>query len=205
MPTRFQCLMCGRCCRLSPITLLPHEVLTLSNVAKKLGIDVEFKPSFVVYDELSGKNIVISYAMQLVNGKCPFLTETNRCLLHSKYKPYVCRAFPYIPMYIKYYFDESNKLVFYRVRYGVSTACRFVIMFKHILTDKSIQEVFPNEIVVAKEMEGVRSAYMHALTLLWRSGLIKLNSKAVAKDDYVNAYELIRSKLFYIYMPIKRI
>lgn len=197
--------MCGKCCSLSPITLFPHEVITIEELAKKMGIKVRIKPSFVVFDELSGSNIALSYSMELINGRCPFLNTNNRCVLHTTHKPYVCRAFPYIPMYIKYYFDRVNKLAFYEVKYGVSTACRFISIFKHSLTNEIINNVFPYEFNVAKEMERIRSLYMYALTLLWRSNLVQLNSEIKGRGDVVNAYELIRSKLPLFFMPIKRI
>ena len=197
--------MCGRCCALSPITLFPHEVITIKNLAEKLGVDVKIRPSFTVYDELSGNNIALSYSMELTNGRCPFLSANNRCFLHTTHKPYVCRAFPYIPMYIKYYFDRNSKLAFYEVKYGVSTACRFISMFKHVLTTETVEDVFPYEFSVAKEMEKTRSLYMYALTILWRNDLVRLNSRVKKSSDVVNAYELIKSRIPLIFMPIKRI
>ena len=191
-------MRCGACCRLSAITVLPHEVLVLRRIAKEKGVKVNFKEGYMVYDEVSGTNIVLSYHMLLDNGKCPFLNNGS-CLVHFEYKPLTCRSFPYVPKEILYMINEDAKIIFHKSKYGLSTACEFVKKYsrkiEELLGNHSIAEIMPVEYKHALEAEQWRRWYMRMLTLLWNTGLVNLSSKPNPTSRNVNAYEFIVARL----------
>ncbi|MEM4535446.1 MAG: YkgJ family cysteine cluster protein, partial [Desulfurococcaceae archaeon] len=103
--------MCGDCCKMSPISVLPHEEVILKKLGELLDVDVRFTPGYTVYEAIRGVNLAFSYVMQLnTGGQCPFL-RNNKCTIHYIYKPYICRSFPYIPRHVKYSIDEVNKYI----------------------------------------------------------------------------------------------
>ena len=194
----FKCIGCGNCCRLSPITLLPHEVHMLRREARRLNIDVKIKPGYMVYDAVSKSFIILSYHLELDDKtrKCPFLTSDNKCLLHGRYKPYTCKSFPYVPREIHYIVDRATKTIAHRSIYGISTACLFVKQHSRKIEELvklyGIQKIFPNEYKSVYEAESWRKWYMAMLTLLWKHGLINLYSDVDVKDArIVNAYDFI--------------
>jgi len=191
---RFKCLRCGKCCRLSPITVLPHEVIIINRLAKNMGISIEFKPSYGVYDRFSGRFIVLSYILDLSNNKCPFLGEGNKCIIHNLYKPLTCRSFPYLPKDVRYYFDDINKIIIHRSNYGISLNCTFVKEHENELNRAikiyGVRGVFPNEYAIAYFMESLRRHYLTALSKLWRSGLIDLKP-GIRKGKDINAYSFL--------------
>ena len=197
----FKCMGCGVCCRLSPITLLPHEVYVVKREARRLGLEVSIKPGYKVYDALSRRLIVLSYHLELdSSGKCPFLTSNNKCLLHGRAKPSTCKSFPYVPKEIHYYVDRSTRTIIHRSVYGISTACLFVKKFSKQIEEAvkayGIKKVFPSEYSSALEAENWRYWYMRMLTILWRSGLVDLYSvDDEVEAEPVNAYEFILSRI----------
>ena len=196
----FKCMGCGICCTLSPITILPHEALILRREAVRLGVNLELMEGYRIYDEVSGKNIVLSYAIKLNNNKrCPFLARDNKCLVHSTYKPLTCRSFPYVPREIQYYIDNNTRTIMHKSVYGISTACTFVKQYASTIEEEvrkhGIQKVFPQEYQYAREAEYWRRWYMRTLTYLWRMGLVDLHSEPVSDAAGINAYIFIISKL----------
>ncbi len=197
----FKCMGCGMCCRLSPITLLPHEVYVVKREARRLGLNANIKPGYKVYDALSRKLIVLSYHLELDDKKkCPFLTDNNKCLLHGRTKPYTCRSFPYVPKEIHYFVDRTTKTIVHRSIYGISTACMFVKRFSKKIEEavkaKGIREVFPLEYMSAMEAENWRQWYMRMLTIIWRAGLADIYSVDGEVDaNHINAYEYILSRM----------
>ncbi len=196
----FKCLGCGICCTLSPITILPHEAIILRREASRLGIRLEIIEGYRIYDDVSGKNIVLSYAIKLNNNKrCPFLTQNNKCLIHGTYKPLTCRSFPYVPREIQYYIDNGTRTIMHKSIYGISTACLFVKKHADKLEKEvmrhGIRKVFPSEFKYAQEAEHWRRWYMRTLTHLWRMGLVDLYSEPLKDAVGVNAYIFIISKL----------
>ncbi len=196
----FKCLSCGICCTLSPITILPHEAIILHREAARLGIKLELTEGYRIYDDVSDKNIVLSYAIKLSgNRRCPFLTRDNKCLVHNTYKPLTCRSFPYVPREIQYYIDNSTRTIMHRSVYGISTACMFVknnakLLEKELL-EHGIAKIFPSEYKYAQEAERWRRWYMRTLTYLWRMGFVDLYSEPLEDARSVNAYVFIISKL----------
>ncbi len=195
----FKCLSCGTCCTLSPITILPHEAIILRREAARLGIRLELIEGYKVYDNISDKNIVLSYAIKLNNKRCPFLTHDNKCLVHETYKPLTCRSFPYVPREIQYYIDNNTRTIMHKSIYGISTACLFVknnaSKLEKEIMKYGIKRIFPNEYKYAQEAEHWRRWYMRTLTFLWRIGLIDLYSEPLEEAVGVNAYIFIISKL----------
>lgn len=196
----FRCLGCGRCCTLSPITLLPHEVHVLVREAKRLGIDIDFEPGYMIYDTVSRTYIVLSYHLKLdKNHRCPFLVG-NKCILHGRYKPYTCRSFPYVPKEIRYIVDRTTKTIAHKSIYGVSTACVFVKRYsktiEEVVRKHGIQGAFPYEYRSAFEAENWRRWYMASLTLLWRYSLVDLYSDVEGRGgNRVNAYDFVVARL----------
>ena len=198
----FRCDMCGLCCKMSPISVLPHEVIVLKYLADKMGVKVEFNQGYTVYDAVSGVNIAFSYVMQLANGQCPFLNE-NMCSIHHIYKPYICRSFPYIPRHVKYSIDEENKYIMASTDYGLSLACHIVKRDREVLEKYShipgvIVHYLKKEYMVAMEAENVRTLLLTALSKLWRDGLVEIKTK-VPGAPVVNLYEFLRR--FYPDLP----
>lgn len=202
----FTCDLCGQCCKMSDISLLPHEVIILENLAEKIGIKITFRPGYMVYDVISGVNIAFSYVMFLIDGKCPFL-EDNKCRIHYIYKPYICRSFPYVPRHVKYSIDDVNKYIATSTDYSVSLACHIVkkdreIIEKHIHAYRNPNGILirymKNEYETAVEAENVRSLLLLALSKLWRDGLVEVRS-FVPGAPIVNLYEFLRR--FYPDLP----
>ena len=191
---KFECLRCGKCCKLSSITVLPHEVLIIKKLARDLGVEVNFKPSYGVHDRLRGYFIVLSYTLELSNGKCPFLTSDNKCMLQALYKPLTCRAFPYLPKDVRYYFDDVSRIIVHRANYGISLNCTFVKENEEALSKAlriyGIRNVFPQEYNAAILMESLRHHYLLMLSKLWRIGLVDLRPGVRAGKE-VNAYTFL--------------
>ncbi len=195
--------MCGDCCRASPISLLPHEQLIITMLARRLGIKVEFRRGYTVYDRLNNVNIVLTYHMQLTEkGECPFLESNNKCKIHKLYKPLICRSFPYTVRNVSYFFDPISKTAFHRSEYTISGACRFIKehvekLRPYLGNEMFVKKFFENEVRAGYLMEKYRSMYMAALTYLWKMNYIDLVSKEYKGAVYVNAYEFIRKFIPY--------
>lgn len=203
----FKCEMCGLCCRMSPISLLPHEAVVLEWLADKMELRFECVHGYVVYDALSGMNLAFSYIMQLNNGHCPFL-EGNKCRIHNIYKPYICRSFPYTPKHVKYHMDDVNKYIMASTEYGLSLACSVVKKHKEVLEkywfrdnespDKILQHYFKDGYLAAVEGDNTRSLLLTLLSKLWRDGLADIRQANITAP-VVNLYEYLRR--FYPDLP----
>jgi len=198
----FTCNMCGSCCKMSPISVLPHEVIVLKELADSLGIDVSLTHGYVVYEAISGVNLAFSYVMHPVNGQCPFL-DGNKCLIHFVYKPYICKSFPYIPRHVKYSIDNINKYIMASADYGLSLACQVVRRDREVLSKFShmpgiIVHYLKAEHLTAMEAENARSLLLLALSKLWRRGLVEIKASSPGVP-VVNLYEFLRR--FYPDLP----
>ncbi len=208
IPDYFTCLMCGDCCRASPISLLPHEKLFIEELAKKLNVKVEFARGYTVHDSLSNINIVLTYHMQLNDkGECPFLSKDNKCKIHHAYKPLICRSFPYTIKNVNYYFDPITKAAIHRSEYTISSACRFVRknidkLELKLRSEAFVKKFFKEEVNAGYLMEKYRSMYMVALTYLWKMGRIYLVSTERKGSIYMNAYTFIRRFIpYFVIVP----
>lgn len=192
----FSCDMCGECCRMSSISLLPHEEVIVKKLAEVFDVEVKVTPGYMVYEALSGVNLAFSYVLHLNENKaCPFL-KNNLCLIHNIYKPYICRSFPYIPRHVKYNIDEVNKYIIATTDYGISLACHIVRRDREVLSKYSNNPVvlyhyLKNEYHAAREAENIRSLLLLALSKLWREGLVELQT-AKQNAPVVNLYEFLR-------------
>lgn len=199
----FICLRCGKCCKASPISLLPHEVLVMKKYAKEYGLTLEFNEGYSVYDRISNYNIVLTYHMQLSrDNKCPFLTSNNKCLVHNSYKPLICRSFPYTIKTINYYFDPLSKTAFHKSVYAISLACSFVkshanVIEPYLNNEVFVRKIFTEELKYANLMERYRSMYLLALSFLWRMKYIDLLSESKRNKLSINAYLFIRQYIPY--------
>ena len=188
---------CAKCCMASNVTVLPHEVPILKELAEELGVEARFEPSYMFFDRVSGMRIAVSYLMQLSDGKCPFLFGT-RCAIHDRYKPLTCRAYPYLPRVIKYYLDYANKRILMEVRFTMSLLCPVTKSHYEYLGDamNSIRVAVryaPREADAALEMALIRRIYVDALSELWRNGLVELDEASVAPHaPIVDAFSFIR-------------
>lgn len=205
MPT-FKCEMCGQCCRMSPISVLPHEVVILDRLAEILDLKVIFEPGYMLYDNVNKVNIALSFIMQLEGGKCVFLKE-SKCVIHSIYKPYICRSFPYIPRHVKYNIDDVNKYIYATTDHGLSLACPVVRRDREVLEKYGLRNTpFTNVIIryykegynAALEAENTRSLMLTLLSKIWRDGYIDI--EPARQQAYVlNLYEFLRR--FYPDLP----
>ncbi|MEM4717346.1 MAG: YkgJ family cysteine cluster protein [Desulfurococcaceae archaeon] len=205
LPT-FKCEMCGQCCRMSPISVLPHEVVILEKLAEVLSLEVKFEPGYMLHDSISKVNIALSFVMQLESGKCVFLKE-SKCSIHNIYKPYICRSFPYIPRHVKYNIDDINKYIYATTDHGLSLACPVVRRDRESLEKYSLRNTpFINVIIryykdgynAAMEAENTRSLMLTLLSKIWREGFIEIET-ARPRMYVMNLYEFLRR--FYPDLP----
>ncbi|WP_291765467.1 YkgJ family cysteine cluster protein [Caldivirga sp. UBA161] len=199
MPFVFKCMPnCGLCCRLSPVTVLPHEVYLIQDEAEELGVEVKFRTGYTVVDLNNKVILALSYLMLLNDeNKCPFLSN-NKCLVHDKYKPLTCRAYPYLPRIIRYSIDRLNKVIDFEVKYAASTICPVVkqglsngILIKLSSDLNLASQVFVNEFPAALEMVEARKIYSSYLSYLWRIGEVDLR-----EDDGTYNYPIVNSFWF---------
>ena len=197
----FKCIEgCGLCCRLSPITVFPHEVIILEKLAKEFDIDLKFRVGYRFIDLKHGIRIAISYIMELIDGICPFLDEkTMKCKIHSIYKPLTCRSFPYVPKVIRYILDHEHKYLDFDLEIAISTACPVIKKFPEILINrlcydaKFAAKYFPNEYKACIESIKIRKLYLTTLSTLWRLNVIELTEDSgIYPYPVVNAYLFIR-------------
>ena len=195
MPPLFKCSMCGECCRLSPISILPHEEVILRELSRILGVNIELSPGYTVYDSVSCVNIAFSFVLHLnEKSTCPFLVN-NKCSIHYIYKPYICRSFPYIPRHVKYSIDDVNKYITATADYGLSLACRIVKRDREILEKYSRHSILSHylrdEYLASVEAENIRLLLLYLLSVLWREGIIDIRP-SVPSARVVGLYEFLR-------------
>lgn len=199
MPFRFKCMPnCGLCCRLSPVTVLPHEVYLIEDEAKELGVSVKFKVGYTIVDLNNKITLALSYLMLLnERNECPFL-RNNKCLVHDMYKPLTCRAYPYLPRIIRYSIDRLNKSITFDVKYAASTICPVVKeglsngVLIRLSTDLNLaSQVFSNEFPAAMEIIEARKIYADYLSYLWKLGVVDL-----VEDDGTYNYPVVNSFWF---------
>ena len=178
---------------MTPISILPQEVVILSKIAEELDLNVHFRHGYIVYDSINDIEISLSYIMELNNGRCPFLKD-NKCSIHYIYKPYICRSFPYVPRHVKYNIDSVNKYIKATTDYGLSFACHI------IREDYKILEKYPpnillyymkNEYAAAMEAENIRNYMLSLLSISWREGLVDIKNNR-RRTIVVNLYEFLR-------------
>lgn len=176
---RFSCPMCGDCCRMSPVSLLPHEEVVLRRLAEGMGAPFRARPGYTMYDEVSGFNLAFSYVMELVDGRCPFLRGTL-CSINGVYKPLICRSFPYIPREVRYNIDRQARAVAATADYGLSLACPVIKRHRPLLERMgeagpgALEAYMPSEVEAAREMERARGLLLALLSALWRAGVVEL-------------------------------
>ena len=203
---RFRCVPdCGLCCRASPVTVLPHEVYILTSLARRIGVDVTFEPSYTVADAVRRIRIALSYLMHLnEGGMCPFYDpRTYRCSVHGPYKPLTCRSFPYLPRVIKYRLDRSNKTLDFEVRFVMSSLCPIVRKDLPSLGDAAriglAAKYAPQETEAALETVIARRLYAELLSDLWRRGIVELDDGSkYPMYPRVNGFSLVRQYYRYI-------
>lgn len=192
----FKCLMCGKCCTKSSVSILPHEDLILRKLADKYGLPYSSTHGYVIYDSLNKRWIALSYVMHLINGKCVFL-EGNKCRIHYEYKPLICRSFPYVPKRVRYVIVDQTKSIYAKVDYGISLECIFVrnnrgFFEERFIDERSIYDFFEEQIREAIRMESLRNTMLNLLSNLWREGLINVAEKTGEPTVVQNLYNVLR-------------
>ena len=120
---KFKCLKCGKCCRYLHVKvegtgtvglfLLPNE--------RKLFLSYQIRPLYGA--GLKGKSRPrpeVIYAYQIVQNRCPHLTEQNLCAIYEK-RPIACRAFPLQSFPLGLMMDRRCTWVKQRFQEGEST------------------------------------------------------------------------------------
>ncbi len=198
----FKCVRgCGYCCKISPITIFPHEVHILRRLASALDRRVTIRPGYKIAELRSRVRVTISYIVELdpETGRCPFLSEDDRCLIHDKYKPITCRAFPRIPKVLQYIVDRDTRSIFFTYEIGISKACPQI---RKTYTDDEIELLSTNPEVARKLMSQeyeaceeflrIRKMYLDLLTILWKRGVAVFSDEISAPWPLVSAYDFIR-------------
>lgn len=190
---------CALCCRVSPVTVLPHEVYILSHLAEELGVSVQFSPAYTLAERYSGVRIALSYLMHLDSeGKCPFLSGT-KCLVHDLYKPLTCRSFPYLPKVVKYELDPIEREIRMEINFVISTLCPVVksdLTPSDVLRMRNIKIAMsyaPREVKVAEETVDKRMFYARVLSELWKEDKVDLeDGRERPLWPVVNGFSFIR-------------
>ncbi len=199
---RFSCVpRCGYCCKISPITIFPHEVHILKKLAEKFDIRIRIRPGYRLADVVNRVKIVTSYILELdpEEGKCPFLDDDDMCIIHSIYKPITCRSFPRVPRVLQYIIDRERKAIYFTYEIGISKACPQIRKLYNdfelkllIENDEIAKKVMPNEYQACEEFLYIRKLYLDFLTVLWRQGAIEILDTGDYPWPLVNAYDFIR-------------
>lgn len=182
----------------SPISLLPHEDRILSILSRKLGLPYRSKPGYKVFDRIRKSYIALSYAMELVDNRCVFLSRDNLCMIQKIYKPLICRSFPYIPRQVRYNIVWNIKTIFATVDYGLSTICPVIKEDKKNLgkileyNPEFIKKYLFNEYRAGNEMENIRAFLLSMLSDLWRQGYVDITDDPRIKAPVINLYDLLR-------------
>lgn len=200
----FKCILCGDCCRASPISILPYEEAVLRLLAAKLGLQYRSRHGYKVYDVRRRVNIALSYTVELIDGKCPFLTKRNLCSINNIYKPLICRSYPYVPKQVRYTVSVDFKMIFAVVDYGLSIKCPVIENDKEYIgnlmygTINWPQIYLPNESKAAREMDEKRNLMLRLLSDLWRKGIVDLRDGG-RDAPVINLYDLLR--VYYPNLP----
>lgn len=126
---KFECKMCGNCCRnmrgrlgkkisktgilqnqlynifpssLKTIGIFEWEVSILKKYATKLSIPLKIEPDIILWDQNSRVSIVILW--NLDHDDCPFLSEDDKCRIYNE-RPLVCQAYP---LFIRGYVSSQD-------------------------------------------------------------------------------------------------
>ncbi len=202
---RFKCTLCGICCKASPVSLLPYEDVILRLIAQKLGLPYRSRPGYRVFDQRSKTWIALSYAMQLVDGKCVFLTKDDLCMINNIYKPLICRSYPYVPKQIRYTLSLDFKMIFSVADYGLSIKCPVIEEDQYYISmlmrkyPNWATIYMPNEYKAAQEFEEKRRLLLELLSQLWMRGIVELRENGFEGAPIVNLYEVLRR--FYPNLP----
>ncbi len=192
---------------MSPITILPFEKPILELLAERLGVEIEITPGYTLYDRAGGANIALSYVLHLDrDGRCPFLSKRNLCMIHGVYKPYTCRSYPYVPREVRYIIAEKARLIYARVEYGLSSHCPVIARDMELIGERLaenpgfIAEYMPREYEAAVEAEEKRRLLLAGLSGLWRRGVVDLVEKRPGAP-VLNLYDLLRK--YYPGLPLE--
>jgi len=96
----FQCIKCGKCCNpgqfetdtshFLPIYL--NEVERIIQLAEQHNLKILLEPDLMYFDELNNRLIIVTYALNLDNGGCPFYS--SECIIYHQ-RPITCKAYPF--------------------------------------------------------------------------------------------------------------
>ena len=182
----------------SPISILPHEDIVLRRIAEKLGLPYKSTPGYRVFDRLRRSYIALSYVMELVNGKCIFLSREGKCIIHDIYKPLICRSFPYVPKQVRYNIIWGVKTIYATAEYGLSIECPVIREDSNYITSLlekgsfHLSKYMEFEVKAANEMEKTRYLLLSMLSELWRKGEVDLVEDPRVKAPVLNLYDLLR-------------
>ncbi len=101
--------------------------------SKEAGIDAHIKPLRAIYDQKSGKAIVLTYFMDSETDACPLLREKKCAIYHTK-RAYVCRLFPFNKSPFSFSGDMDKRQLF-----GECGAMEKIV---HVVPEK-LQEAVP--------------------------------------------------------------
>ncbi|MHA1651269.1 MAG: YkgJ family cysteine cluster protein [Candidatus Helarchaeota archaeon] len=95
----FQCLRCGKCCNPNQVNgetayFIPiylNEVERIENLAKQKALKITLEPDIMYHDELNDRLIVVTYALRIDKGGCPFYK--SKCIIYDQ-RPITCKAYP---------------------------------------------------------------------------------------------------------------
>ena len=171
----FQCLQCGKCCNprqedsetshFIPIYL--NEVDGLRRLAEERHLTIRLEPDLMYFDELNNRLIIVTYALNVDDGSCPFYA--SNCTIYSK-RPITCKAYPLTIFQM----GETTGMI-------LKPECSFVQ--KHSDKLKELDyfetvEVFGDEFPFSREIQIIGNAITTKILQLETEGKIRVPVKA---------------------------
>ncbi|MFX1297425.1 MAG: YkgJ family cysteine cluster protein [Promethearchaeota archaeon] len=174
----FHCLRCVKCCNPerfgAEILSIPiyevDEVDKLRNLARQQNLKIRLEPDLMYFDELNNRLIIVTYALQIDTGGCPF--HKSECTIYEE-RPLTCRAYPLSVFRTK---DTSSIMI--------KPECSFVQQNNTKLKNLDfyeLSEVFSEEFPYARQIQIKGNAITNQIEQLELEGKVKIPVKLPVK------------------------
>lgn len=171
----FQCLQCGKCCNprqedsetshFIPIYL--NEVDGLRRLAEERHLTIRLEPDLMYFDELNNRLIIVTYALNVDDGGCPFYA--SNCTIYRQ-RPITCKAYPLTIFQM----GETTGMI-------LKPECSFVQKHSDKLKELDYFEtgdVFGDEFPFSREIQIIGNAISTKILQLESEGKIRVPVKA---------------------------
>jgi Fe-S-cluster containining protein len=173
----FQCLKCGKCCnpgQVDPetshfIPIYLNEVDEILRLAEERNLAILLEPDLMYFDELNNRLIIVTYALNLENGGCPFYSSESDCTIYDQ-RPITCKAYPFAI----FQQGETTGVI-------LKPECSFVQEHHQKLKELDyyeLGEVFGDEFPFSREIQITGNAITTKILQLEGEGKIRIPIKA---------------------------